>query len=182
MDGFRFDEEKAVNVVLLILQKVGKINRHKLAKILYFADQNHLVKYGRPILGDNYIAMKHGPVPSAVYDGIKAIDDFRYNFDFFRSNLASQGIFIHPKADPDLDELSQSEIDCIIDSISDNIDLTFDQLVQKSHSLAWEKACKNGKMNIKAIAEEGGAKKEVLDRVLENVHIAHLAEHYGLTR
>ena len=31
----------------------------------------HLNKYGRPITFDNYVAMKHGPVPSLAYDLLK---------------------------------------------------------------------------------------------------------------
>ena len=34
---------------------------HKICKILYFADREHLSKYGRSITGDVYIAMTYGP-------------------------------------------------------------------------------------------------------------------------
>lgn len=182
MDGYRFDEEKAVNVVLFILKRLKKINRHKLAKILYFADQLHLVQYGRSILGDNYIAMKYGPVPSAVYDGIKAIDDKRYNFEIFRKSLISRGMFILPNADPDMDELSESEIKCLNRSIDENDPLNFDQLVDKSHALAWNKACRDGKMSVKHIAAEGGASKDVIDTIVDNLQDFELSKEYGLIR
>src|SRR5690606_40518414 len=37
---------------------------HKLMKLMYFADRDHLVKYGFPITGDMYIKLPYGPVPS----------------------------------------------------------------------------------------------------------------------
>lgn len=38
----------------------------KAVKLIYFADRYHLRKYGRPIVGDRYLAMKFGPVGSDV--------------------------------------------------------------------------------------------------------------------
>ncbi len=46
------------------LKKGGKINKMKAIKLIYFADRLHLRKYGRPIVGDAYFAMKLGPVGS----------------------------------------------------------------------------------------------------------------------
>ena len=43
----------------------------KLFKILYFAQQDHLVKYARPIVEDSFCALKHGPVPSFTYKALQ---------------------------------------------------------------------------------------------------------------
>ncbi len=32
---------------LYVLNKTGKISKHHLSKILYFADKSHIAKYGR---------------------------------------------------------------------------------------------------------------------------------------
>jgi len=45
-------------------KKDGKINKMKAIKLIYLADRLHLRKYGRPIIGDVYWAMKLGPVGS----------------------------------------------------------------------------------------------------------------------
>jgi uncharacterized phage-associated protein len=45
-------------------KKGGKINKMKAIKLIYLADRLHLRKYGRPIIGDMYWAMKLGPVGS----------------------------------------------------------------------------------------------------------------------
>jgi len=49
---------------LLARKKDGKINKMKAIKLIFLADRLHLRKYGRPIVGDMYWAMKLGPVGS----------------------------------------------------------------------------------------------------------------------
>jgi len=49
---------------LLARKKDGKINKMKAIKLIFLADRLHLRKYGRPIIGDIYWAMKLGPVGS----------------------------------------------------------------------------------------------------------------------
>ena len=44
--------------------------RLKAAKLLYFADNQHLVRYGRPMTGDRYYCLDHEPMPSASLNAI----------------------------------------------------------------------------------------------------------------
>ena len=46
------------------VKKDGRINKMKAIKLIFLADKLHLRKYGRPIVGDSYLAMKYGPVGS----------------------------------------------------------------------------------------------------------------------
>jgi len=69
---FRFEREKMVAVLAFFASRVSDVDVLKSAKLLYFADKRHLLRYGRPITGDNYFAMDHGPVPEQAYDIIKA--------------------------------------------------------------------------------------------------------------
>jgi len=46
------------------VKKDGRINKMKAIKLIFLADKLHLRKYGRPIIGDFYLAMKYGPVGS----------------------------------------------------------------------------------------------------------------------
>lgn len=169
--SFYFDESKALSVVLFILGKMkGKIDRHKLSKILYFADQKHLARYGRPVLGDKYIAMSNGPVPSTLYDAIKSIDDDRYSFDLFKNNLSSEGkYYIISDHEPDLDELSESDIECLTESLKENAHLSFSRLTNKSHGLAWNSAGRDARIDIKEIAKEGNASPDMIKYINENI-------------
>ena len=69
-----FDKDVTLNAVLYIIQQMGgKVDMHKIFKTLFFADQEHLSRYGRTITGDVYIAMNYGPVPSKTDDMIPAL-------------------------------------------------------------------------------------------------------------
>lgn len=48
----------------LARKKDGQINKMKAINLIFLADRLHLRKYGRPIVGDMYWAMKLGPVGS----------------------------------------------------------------------------------------------------------------------
>ena len=59
-------------MILYVASKLQETTFHRIVKLLYFADKLHLERYGRFITGDRYIAMEYGPVPSNVYDMLKA--------------------------------------------------------------------------------------------------------------
>ena len=66
---FNFDFKKATQALNHLASKgVGKVNKMKALKLIYFADRYHLRKYGRLITNDTYFAMNYGPVPSGVKD------------------------------------------------------------------------------------------------------------------
>ena len=69
----KFNEHKTVNAVLYIVEKLKRRDFHKIFKLLYFSDREHLSVYGRTITGDVYIAMVDGPVPSNLYDIFKSV-------------------------------------------------------------------------------------------------------------
>ncbi|WP_366556723.1 Panacea domain-containing protein [Aquibaculum sediminis] len=68
---FPFDEKKALEAVVLVAKAWPGITPFYAAKIFFLADKNHLSRYGRPVVGDRYIAMQNGPVPSVIYDWFK---------------------------------------------------------------------------------------------------------------
>jgi uncharacterized phage-associated protein len=62
---FPFDSKKASQVVLWLLHKHGgSMDKLKLIKMVFLADREHLVRYGRPIVGGKYVAMDLGLVSS----------------------------------------------------------------------------------------------------------------------
>lgn len=66
---FTFDYQKATQAIVFFAQKAGNfINRMKALKLVYFADRNHLRKYGSLITNDEYYAMDYGTVASGVKD------------------------------------------------------------------------------------------------------------------
>jgi uncharacterized phage-associated protein len=51
---FQFDPEKFVDAVAYLAQACPSSTKLSICKLLYFADKEHLLRYGRPILGDHY--------------------------------------------------------------------------------------------------------------------------------
>lgn len=64
-----FNHKKSVQALNLFASlEGGQINKMKALKLMWLADRLHLRIYGRPIVGDRYVAMRHGPVASASRD------------------------------------------------------------------------------------------------------------------
>lgn len=76
--------KKSVQAINYFAEKSakGKINRMKLMKLLWLSDRLHLQMHGRPVLKDNYVAMKNGPVPSTTLE-ISYSNDHDYVAQYF---------------------------------------------------------------------------------------------------
>ena len=162
---FIFNPDKANNAMLYVCQQLGSVGKHELMKILYFADQKHLVRYGRFITGDRYIVMEYGSVPSKSYDIVKSNAQPHALFNFIGKNKVT-GNYL-----PNMDQFSESDLECLIESIEENKDLSFQALVEKSHKQAYDKAGLNNEIKSEDIAIEGGANEEMLKYIklqLEN--------------
>lgn len=170
---FNINKEKVSNSILFTLENLGgKSDLHKVFKILYFADQKHLTTYGFPITGDFYIAMKNGPVPSQTYDLLKSIrgdSSFGYIDPQYKELFDVQDRYVAAKTQADMEELAQSDIECLLASINENRDLDFSQLTQKSHKQAWENANNDSEMSVIDIAEEANVDAEMKKYILLNL-------------
>ena len=61
----RFNYQKAVQVVnFFAIKEGGRINKMKALKLLFLSDRLHLRSYSRPIVNDEYFAVKLGPIAS----------------------------------------------------------------------------------------------------------------------
>jgi uncharacterized phage-associated protein len=61
---FTFNPAKFVNAVAWLATECPHCTKMKICKLLYFADKEHLLQYGRPIIGDTYYKLKDGPIPT----------------------------------------------------------------------------------------------------------------------
>lgn len=155
---FNFNSEKALEVIIYIAKKADIPDVYHIGKVLYFADRIHLEKYGRFICGDGYFAMKHGPVPGGVYDILKYVrGDGAICFDkhFRNSCRNSFGIIndiIIPCRDANIEILSESDRECLDESIYTYGNLSFNDLKKKSHDAAFDSADRNDSITLEAIA------------------------------
>lgn len=168
-----FNYEKSVQVILYIVSKLERRDFHKIFKILYFADREHLSKFGRTITGDHYIAMKAGPVPSNIYDLFKAIKgDSYFSKDELKAYFEVENeFFIKPKKDPDLDEISNSDINVLNEVLAKYGDMDFETIKRKSHDFAWNQTSRDAKICMENILKESGESQEYIEYVMESLKL-----------
>ncbi|SDD50025.1 Uncharacterized phage-associated protein [Dyadobacter soli] len=166
--------EGTIHLLLYILRKLGgRSDIHKLFKILYFAEQKHLVRYGAAISQDHYHAMKNGPVPSIAYDIYKSVKEGEVKYASYF--LPMDRFSIEGIADPDHDFLSESEMKCIDESIQENKNLSFNALTDKSHDEAWNDTPRDKEISPIAIARAGGADSHMV-KYIEDQLLIHSAK------
>lgn len=128
LTNLKFDFEKFISCLTYFARHCPAhpdLTKLKLAKLFYFLDKYHLLNYGRPIIGDNYIRLGLGPVPSIVDNILDEIEGIQ----IVRSKLSSNNKAIFDKflklvkdskypsykakVEPELDVLSKSEIEAL---------------------------------------------------------------------
>lgn len=158
----------------------------KLFKILYFAQRQHLVEYGRTIFDDTFQARQFGPVSGFIRKGLKLKElakSLSPDFELFAVGI---DIIINPECQiikssqqADRDELSLSEIKCLDRYITEFKDMKSSDVSKISHKdSAWIKAYERSKkdpqmrsMTILEIAEAGGANQNTLAYIKENLEL-----------
>lgn len=175
--------DKIKATVLYILQHFKEgVDYIHLFKIMYFAQQSHLVKYAVPIMEDIFVARKHGPVPALTYKVLrcaegKTLSNNEDLADFIKSVCISfkgghQIVSIVPGAYPDMDEFSKSDLSYLDNAIKEygNID-TF-QLSDISHDKAYliakeesERTGEDVRIPMVNIAMAGGATKAMQEAI-----------------
>lgn len=165
-----YSREKLIQSALFVINSLGKVDKHKLFKILYFAEQKHLARYGRPINGnDRFVKMEYGPVPSLLFDIIKGDGGALPNFGVNKAEVfIVNGKSIETKIKVDTDYFSDSEVQCISESIMENKDLDFNLLKDKSHGFAYNNATGRSISTID-MATEAGANDEMLRYIQDNI-------------
>lgn len=168
-----FDYDRALNAFLYVANRVSRPDTHKIFKVLYFADMAHLLKYGRAITGDRYIAMKYGPVPSCVYDMVKSVSGKGlYKDPLLNAFFGVSGYMIEPLRDADKDYLSATDIEALDESIAQNNDYDFRTMTERSHGSAWSKAWDSpiDEISVEDMLEESGADKEYIDYIIDGIN------------
>jgi uncharacterized phage-associated protein len=153
-----FEVGKAIEAILFVATKLANPTFHSVSKVFYFADKKHLERYGRLICGDSYVAMKHGPVPSQTYD-IMRVPVGRGWVNPDQAELiqsafdVSSRCRIEAKRQPELRQLSESEIECLAESVAEYGSKSFGELTRLSHDAAWHSADENELISIDEFAK-----------------------------
>lgn len=106
-----FRQDKSTQMAAQFLQLAGgRMPYIALLKLLYLADKEMLLRWGKPVTYDRWVSMRKGPVLSATYDLIKAPDT---RPTYWNSHIQTVDHEVRLVDAPGSDALSQAE-DAII--------------------------------------------------------------------
>jgi len=170
-----FKQDIAIQAILYILKQMGgTCDIHKCHKILYFADNEHLSRYGRSITGDAYVKMDFGPVPTCIYDLFKAVrgdsyfasqvDDVRKDCFHFVNNKDIAAV-----AEPDMSYLSGSDVEVLDKYIAQLKEKDFNEVSDVSHGYAWSHTAQNGVISVRDRLTEMGDSEEYINYIEEQM-------------
>jgi uncharacterized phage-associated protein len=152
---FEFDSEKALTATAYLAAETGE-TMYPILKMLYLVDRLHLERYGRPVTGDRYVAMKEGPAPSAIYDCMKFLrGDRQFSScpnaeEFLEVNRDTHVVSVRKM--PSMDVFSSTDIECLEAIVEMFRRKGARSVVNESHDEAWKATSRNKFMNIMTIA------------------------------
>ena len=107
----RFNVTKATQVAGKFLKLLGGRDYYLLLiKLMYLAERSALLRWGRTLTFDDFVSMKHGPVPSATLDLLKRNKNSQYWATYISEPKSSR---VALELEPENDELSDLETELI---------------------------------------------------------------------
>lgn len=153
---FEFQPEKSLAVTSYLARRTGE-TMYTVLKLIYVADRLHLERYGRPITGDIFTAMKEGACPSRIYDSMKVLRGEK-NTNYLPNSekyldVDATTYDVSVKDMPSMDVLSASDIECLDEAISILQRRGRWVIRDMAHDAAWRKTSLNATMDIMDIAK-----------------------------
>ncbi len=186
---FKFNIEKFTACVAMLAQaNLPDFTKLKVVKMLYFIDKYHLLRYGRPVLGDIYYHWDHGPVPlksltvlNEVVDdddvsgekGQSDKDHLRYylKLNRFRAKIIRRKYpLFELKKEPDFDCLSLSEQEAVREVTKQYGRLSAWDLREETHKdITWKATDRNDEIDYRLFFEDGCASSNEALEYLESL-------------
>lgn len=141
---------KAVETILWLANAKPGIDIYHVVKCAFFADKDHLNRYGRPIAGDDYDADTYGPLGRVIYrlfrrDPIEMLALGSNGTLPFRVVDEAQWV-VEADREANTRLLSQSDIEALQKALDEVGDLSFDELVERTHREPAYVAANGGRM------------------------------------
>jgi uncharacterized phage-associated protein len=180
---FTFDFDKFLAVMEYLASRgVPELSKYKICKLIFLADKYHLVRYGRPIIGDRYCALPYGPVPSMALDLMNAFIKTEQSPEnpqvlTMRERLALDRAFLHPrfsaKVSPTFQFLSKSDLMALDHVIERYGQKNFDELKSLTHDMyafrnTWQRNPSGQMSYLDFFEEEPDAIEGAREEMLEN--------------
>lgn len=134
---YRINYAKAIEAIVWLANERPEIDIYHIAKVLFYADKMHVNKYARPIIGDTYISMDFGPLPSGIRDLI--IENSWLSPDYLEEVSNSLRIDKVPYSKvtalrrPTMEYFSRTDIECLKKALKEYGHKSFDELKRITH-------------------------------------------------
>jgi Protein of unknown function (DUF4065) len=145
--SFEFDFEVTKAALLYLASKeLPNFDKYHAVKLLFLADREHLLRFGRPITGDDYSALPYGPTPNRILcflDGLERVanegaDPSSDEVAELARCLAVKNLAhptYHAVVQPDLDFLSRTDLIALDSAIIEHGRKSFEDLMDLTHGM-----------------------------------------------
>lgn len=145
---FAFDFEATKAAILYLANKrLPDFDKYKACKLLFLADREHLLRFGRTITGDSYDALPYGPTPSETLNLLDALEGVAIEGKEPQSEMVvdlADNLRVTdmrypqyaPKASPDMDALSESDVLVLDQVAAEHGTKSFVELRDLTHGMA----------------------------------------------
>lgn len=181
---YKVNSEKAIETILFLSTLKKGIDLYHIAKIIFYAEKDHINKYARPIIGDKYICGKDGPFPSKIRDLVHGgepylnLDDLQaiHKTISISKNDEKEFPHINPLREPDMDFFSESDIECLLGAFKKYGNLSFSELRELTHhELFYYKSAKDKEIDyLLLVDEENINRNDILKEMSETAEYAVL--------
>lgn len=175
---FNLNAKKAIEAIVYLANKKPSMTQYFFMKMIFYADKFHINKYGTPVIGDRYIKMANGPVPSFVLDAIHkdgsklTHDDYEEIEKSLSFRKWGRKIYTTAKRKADMDYFSDTDIECLDAAFDFCKDKNFDELKNITHDEpSWKNAIDNRQMDYALFIDENNPDKKAI--------IADLSDNFG---
>ena len=148
---------KAVEVIVWLANAKPGIDIYHVVKCAFFADKDHLNRHGRPITGDDYDADTYGPLGRSVHrllrrDPIEMLALGGNGILPFRV-LDNARWIVEVDRGANLQVLSKSDVDALQSAVEEVGDLSFNELVNRTHAEPAYIAANGGRMRFEDLLD-----------------------------
>jgi hypothetical protein len=147
---FVTNASKVVEALTWLANQRPGIDIFHTCKVLFLADREHLRQYGRPVLGDRYVAMDDGPVPSFAYY-VAQRDGFHVDgatleqaSEAFSYDVSGEYPRLFPKRPPDENAFSRTDLAALAEATAKYADMPMRELWSIVHDDPAYKAAWSG--------------------------------------
>jgi len=165
MISYRVNYEKAIETIVWLANQRPGIDIYHVAKIIFYAEKMHVNRYAKPIIGDTYICMDYGQVPSGIRDLIT--ENSWLNPTYLQTVADSIKINKKPyptlkaQRKPKMEYFSGTDLECLKESLSEYGDKSFDELKKMTHEeKCWAETELNQSIDYALIVDEDNPRRE----------------------